>query len=234
MWCVPILDDEFIQRMEEILDLYKLPYNRREPVVCLDEKPVQLLTSKRKGIAMGPGYLAVQDYEYVRRGTANIFCGVEPLAGRHFIKATPNRKGPAFADMLREIAQQYPRVDIIHLVVDNLNTHGAKSLITRFGPRRGMKLWRRFHVHYTPKHASWLNQAEIEISLLSRQCLGDIRIANLRCLRSRTMAWASRANRQGIRICWGFTKSRARKKWSYQQRSQRNRSSNPRVRLRSG
>lgn len=229
MWCVPILDDEFIRRMEDILDLYELPYNRREPVVCLDEKPVQLLTSKREGTTTAPGYLAVQDYEYVRRGTANIFCGVEPLAGRHFIKATPDRKGPSFAEMLRKIAQQYPTAKVIHLVVDNLNTHKAKSLTTRFGPRRGLKLWQRFHVHYTPKHGSWLNQAEIEISLLSRQCLGDIRIANLWSLRSRTEAWESRVNREGRKIRWDFTKKRARKKWGYRRSSNRHRSFNLRV-----
>jgi hypothetical protein len=135
--------------------------------------------------------------------------------------------------MLQDIARQYPRADTIHLVVDNLNTHAAKSLVTRFGARRGMKLWNRFSVHYTPKHASWLNQAEIEISLLSRQCLGDARIVNLERLRSRTAAWAARANSQRTQICWRFTTTKARKKFGYSRRSPPRCASNPRVRLQS-
>jgi len=117
--------------------------------------------------------------------------------------------------MMRDIAQRYPRAKEIAVVVDNLSTHTAKSLVDRFGTHRGMKLWRRFRVFYTPKHGSWLNQAEIEISLLSRQCLGKDRVKSLDDLIARSSAWATRANRERIRINWGFTRNKARKKFGY-------------------
>lgn len=145
--------------MEALLNLYEKPLDPRRPVVCLDERPVQLLDAYRPGKPMRPGRIALKDYEYIRCGTANVFCAVGPKAGKHFInkhfiKATPNRKGPAFAEMMRDIAQRYPRAKEIRMVLDNLSTHTAKSLVDRFGKRRGMKLWRRFRVYYTPKHGS--------------------------------------------------------------------------------
>lgn len=219
MWCVPELNREYIERMEDVLSLYAKPYDADEPVVCLDERPVQLLDHARLGSAGRPGRIAREDYEYVRCGTANVFCGVEPRAGRHFTQATPNRKGPAFARMVARIVRKYPRARIIHMVVDNLSTHGRKSLTDHFGEERGSRLWKRVRFHYTPKHGSWLNQAEIEISLFSRGCLGHDRVASLDELVRRTDAWNARINRDRVRINWGFTVKKARKKFGYRRRT---------------
>jgi transposase len=201
--------------MEDVLELYARPYNPREPVVCLDERPVQLLDDARPGIPARPGRIAREDYEYVRKGTANVFCGVEPLAGRHYAKATHDRSGPQFAEALRDIARRYPHAKTIHLVLDNLSTHCLKSAVRRFGPCRGRALWERFTVHFTPKHGSWLNQAEIEISVYSRQCLRGQRTRDFWTLASRTNAWMLRADAERWRIRWGFTVKKAREKFGY-------------------
>jgi transposase len=210
MWCVSDLDDQFVERMEDVLALYERPRDRHQPVVCLDERPVQLHSEVRAGSTAQLGKPARYDYEYVRRGTANVFCAVEPLAGRHLTRATPNRGGAEFAKMIRLIAQRYPRAETIHLVMDNLSTHTERSLVTHLGPRRGARLWSRFTVHYTPKHGSWLNQAEIEIGIVNRQCLGKRRIPTLRRLRREILAWEKRANDEHLRIRWRFTKQDAR------------------------
>ncbi|MCC6811528.1 MAG: IS630 family transposase [Deltaproteobacteria bacterium] len=213
---MPALDNEYIARMEALLGLYEQPLDRHRPVVCLDERPVQLLQDSRPSKPLRPGRGVMKDYEYVRCGTANVFCAVEPKAGKHIIKATANRKAAAFAEMMRDVARKYPRARKIRLVLDNLSTHTAKSLVARFGERRGAALWRRFKIYYTPKHGSWLNQAEIEISLLSRQCLGRDRISSLDSLGRRCAAWQARANADQVRISWGFTRTKARKKFRYE------------------
>ena len=216
MWCVPEINDEYVERMEDILDLYEKEVDPSEPVICLDEKPIQLLkngksfsrkTRRKKS--------RKRDYEYVRKGTANAFCVVEPKRGRHFIKVTKNRKAREFAETLREIGRRYPKARTIHLVMDNLNTHRMKSLTSTIGPKRGENLWNRFTIHYTPKHASWLNQAETEISMFSRECLGKDRIASIATLEKRARAWESDANSRQRKIRWGFTKTKAREKFGY-------------------
>ena len=188
MWCVPKLDEEYVTRMEDVLEILAKPLNDREPVVALDERPVQLLDSARPGIPMVPGRIARSDYEYVRHGTANIFCITEPKGGGHLTHATRNRKAPRFADAMKKIAAAHPTARTIHLVMDNLNTHCEKSLIGAFGALEGRRLWRRFTVHHTPKHASWLNPAEIEVGLWSRECLGRDRVATFGELSRRTRA----------------------------------------------
>lgn len=217
MWCVPKLDEEYVERMEDLLTLYERPLDPTEPVVCLDEKPVQCLDDKRRTIRVRNGSVR-RDYEYVRRGTVNVFCAVEPRAGRHFTKATPNRKNPAFARMLRDIARAYPSARTIHLVVDNLSTHSENALKETFGEAEGAKLWSRFTIHYTPKHGSWLNQAEVEISIYSRQCLGNRRIGSLKQLRAETAAWRRSVNRQRVAINWKFTVRKARRAFRYSRR----------------
>jgi hypothetical protein len=172
MWCVAELDDEYIRCMEDILAVYERPLNEREPVVCMDEKPVVLHQDVRPPQPMRSGRVARRDGEYRRCGTANVFCGIEPKAGRYFPKVTRDRSSPEFADYLLDIAIGYSDADTIHLVLDNLNSHTRKAVVERFGEKAGSWLWNRFTVHYTPKHGSWLNQAEIAISLFSRQCLG--------------------------------------------------------------
>ena len=195
MWCIAELNEEYIARMEDVLKIYEKPLSEREPVVCVDEKPVVLHADVRPPRPMRPGQIARRDSEYERRGTANVFCGVQPKAGRHFTKPTPNRSSLEFADYLVEIVASYPEADTIHLVMDNLSSHNRKALVDRFGEKIGGLLWERFTVHYTPKHGSWLNQAEIEISLFSRQCLGKPLIGDVVALRRQTKAWNQRVNR---------------------------------------
>ena len=216
MWCVPELNDEYIARMEDVLDVYERPYNPNEPVVCLDERPIVLHNDVRARSEVRPGRSARYDYEYARCGTANVFCAVEPLAGKHITKATPNRSGVEFAKMMSEIARRYPRADTIHIVLDNLSTHFESSLLRQYGHVRGTQLWNRFTVHYTPKHGSWLNQAEIEIGVFNRQCIGKRRLSTLDELYNEAFAWSRRANAQRLKIRWRFTKEKARSKFGYQ------------------
>jgi transposase len=215
MWCVAVLDEEYIRRVEDILAVYEKPLNEREPVVCVDEKPVMLHQEIRPPQAMRPGQVARRDGEYQRCGTANVFCGVQPKVGRYFPKVTADRSSPEFADYLLEVAVRYPEADTIHLVLDNLSSHTRKAVVERFGQKAGGWLWDRFTVHYTPKHGSWLNQAEIAISLFSRQCLGRRRIANQTSLRKETRAWSRHMNCHRVPIQWAFTRKRARKTFDY-------------------
>jgi transposase len=201
--------------MEDVLAVYEKPLSEKEPVVCMDEKPVVLHGDIRPPRPVQPGRIARRDCEYQRCGTANAFCGVEPKAGRHFTKITPNRSAPQFADYLLEIVAAYPEAETIHLVLDNLSSHRRKALVDRYGERLGGLLWNRFTVHYTPKHGSWLNQAEIEISLFSRQCLGQRRIPTLPELHREAQAWNRKVNREHVKINWKFTRKKARHKFGY-------------------
>ena len=161
MWCIPEVTPAFYQAMGDVLTQYEKPYNPEEPVVCVDEKSVQLLAEKRAPRPMRPGKPFRRDNEYIRRGTTNIFCAVEPKAGRHLTSVRPHRKARDFAGFLAWLSSRYPDAKTIHVVMDNLNTHREASLIKRFGEHRGREIWQRFTPHYTPVHASWLNQAEI-------------------------------------------------------------------------
>lgn len=215
MWCVPAIDREFVDRMEDVLELYARPHRPDEPVVCLDERPVVLHDAARLGFPMRPRHPERVDYEYVRRGTANIFCIVEPLTGRRLTHATDRRTGKRFAEALRSIGRRYRRARTIHLVVDNLSTHYERSCIDAFGEYRGRALWRRFTVHYTPKHGSWLNPAELEASLVSRECLGSRRIPTLRALQSQVSAWSCAADAARRSINWTFRVDDARRVFCY-------------------
>jgi DDE superfamily endonuclease len=215
MWCVAELNDDYIERMEDVLALYERPYRADEPVVCLDEKPVSLHADVRPSRPMKPGRPTQRDNEYKRCGTANIFAVVEPKTGRHFNRATANRKAPQFAQVIAAIVAAYPAARKIHLVMDNLNIHCQKSLTSTFGQLAGTLIWQRLQVHHTPKHGSWLNQAEIELSLVSRQCLGHRRIPDLQTLQTELNSWNEQANRNQIRIQWRFTRKAARAKFGY-------------------
>ena len=217
MWCVAELDPPYIARMEDVLGLYERPLEEAEPVVCVDEKPVTLHAEVREPRPARPGKEARRDNEYERRGTANVFAVVEPKAGRHFNRVTPNRSAREFAKVLHLLADQYPEARTIHLVMDNLNIHGRKSLTDTLGSEAGEELWKRFTVHYTPKHGSWLNQAEIELSLFSRQCLGKRRLADVATLERETRAWNDRLDRARLKIHWRFDREAARKKFGYDQ-----------------
>lgn len=219
MWCVPELDDHYIANMEDVLAAYEKPYNHTQPVVCLDEKPITLHGDVRPVTAASPGREARRDSEYERRGTANAFVAVEPKAGRHFCFPTSDRSGFQFAQVVLELALSYPKAKKIHLVMDNLNIHCKKSLTDAFGSKMGSQVWNRFVIHYTPKHGSWLNQAEIEIGIFARQCLGKRRIPDLRTLRRQCKAWVRRINRAGTKINWKFDRKAARKTFGYKRNS---------------
>jgi len=215
MWCVAELNEDYIAKMEDVLETYEQPYDPKQPVVCLDEKPVTLHADVRPATAAVPGREARRDNEYERRGTANVFCAVEPRAGRHFTFPTPDRSAFEFARVVFQLAIQYPEAETIHLVVDNLKIHRRKSLTDVFGAKSGGEIWDRFSVHYTPTHGSWLNQAEIEIGIFSRQCLGTRRIPDLKTLRREARSWNRRMNRARTKINWTFDRKAARRKFGY-------------------
>ena len=215
MWCVAELDQNYLEKMEDVLAVYEKPYRVDKPVVCLDEKPIALHADVRSSRPMRPGKPARPDNEYKRCGTANVFGVVEPKGGRHFTTATSDRSAPQFAHIVKHIVDYYSDAQTIHLVMDNLNIHCRKSLVDCFGEQTGGRLWNRLTVHYTPKHGSWLNQAEIELSLYSRQCLGKRRIPSLDGLRQETRIWNRSANRKGTKINWRFTRKKARKVFNY-------------------
>ena len=200
MWVVADLDEDYIAKMEDVLEVYERPYDAQHPVICLDEKPVTLHADLRPASPARPGREARRDNEYERCGTANVFCAVEPKAGRHFTFATPDRSGLEFAKVAFEIAVQYMQAETIHLVMDNLNIHSRKSLTDLLGSEFGNEIWDRFTIHHTPTHGSWLNQAEIEIGIFSRQCLGARRIPNLKTLRREARAWNRRMNRDRVMV----------------------------------
>lgn len=219
MWCVADLDEDYISKMEDVLETYERPLDPKAPVVCLDEKPVTLHADVRPPSPAAPGREARRDNEYERRGTANVFCAVEPKVGKHFTFPTPDRSAPEFAQVLYHLALQYPEAETIHLVMDNLNIHRRKSLTDFYGLDVGSEIWDRFTIHYTPTHGSWLNQAEIEIGLFSRQCLGLRRIPDVTTLRRESRAWNRRINRARTRINWKFDRKSARRKFGYTKHS---------------
>lgn len=210
MWCIPKLTDEFKERMEDLLDLYAKPFNKKEPVVCFDEKSKQLLADSRIGKGVMPGKIAIRDYEYVRNGTANIFVAVEPKAGKRLTEVTKRRTKQDYAIFIKNLIEKYPHAEIIHLVQDNLNTHNEGSLIVAFGKRKTKQIMRRIKFHPTPKHASWLNMAEIEIGVLSRQCLKR-RISTREKLQREVMSWERQSNKAKRIITWKFTAQKAQK-----------------------
>lgn len=212
MWCVPHLDETYLNRMEDVLNLYERPYNASEPVICIDEKPVVLHENARASIRLANGALR-RDFEYRRYGTANIFCCVEPLAGKHILKTSQRRTKLDFAEMMLDIVRHYPSAKRIHCVMDNLNTHRVGSLIKRFGVDMGLEIWERFEIHHTPVHASWLNQAEIQIGMMTRECLGKRRLPSLAKLKFEVQAWTDAANRDRRKIKWTFTARKAREKF---------------------
>ena len=210
MWCIPKLTDEFKERMENLIELYLKQLNPTEPVICLDEKSKQLLEDSRMGKGVMPGKIAIRDYEYVRKGTANIFAAIEAKAGKRLMAVTKRRTKRDYAKFLKKLIAKYPHADVIHLVQDNLNTHSEKSLVAAFGQEKAHQMMRQLKFHFTPKHASWLNMAEIEIGILSRQCLRR-RISGIKELQREVSAWEKRSNKVKRTITWKFTTEKAQK-----------------------
>lgn len=196
--------------MEDVLDLYELPYNPDIPVVCMDEKPYQLLGEVRESWAMRPGDNKKIDFEYTRNGTCSIFTFVEPLAGRHHVRVREHRTAIDWAEEIRYMVQEkYPDVQKIILVMDNLNTHRPASLYKAFPPEEARRIIKKLEIHYTPKHGSWLNIAEVELNVMTRQCLSR-RIASIDVLRSELSAWENERNQNKSKVNWQFTTKDAR------------------------
>jgi hypothetical protein len=214
MWCISEIDQEFRERMYDLLDLYEEPYDPRRPEVCIDEKPKQLLGDSRAPVPMEPGHAAKHDYEYVRRGRANIFMAVEFKAGRRTTRVTSRRTKRDFAKFVKHLVDRvYPDAEVIRLVVDNLNTHNGSSFFETYPAEEAQRILDRIEFHYTPVHASWLNVAEIEIGVMDAECTGR-RIPDKETLRGEVSAWTNRRNRLKKKIEWRFTRQKADEKLS--------------------
>ena len=196
--------------MEDVLEVYKRPYDEKQPVVCIDETSRQLIGEILSPRPVQPGQAALYDYEYVRNGVANLFMMFEPLAGQREVMVTERRTQKDFAQCLRYLAEErYPDAEKIIVVMDNLNTHSPASLYATFEPEVALRLAQRFEIHYTPKHGSWLNMAELEIGVMSRQCLGR-RIATIEKMASEVQTWVTQRNNHKATVHWQFTTEDAR------------------------
>ena len=196
--------------MEDVLDVYERPYNPKEPVVCMDEKPLQLLGEVREQLPMKPGETAIIDSEYVRNGTCSIFAFIEPLAGKHHVSVREHRTATGWAEEIKYLCDvMYPDADKIILVMDNLNTHKVASLYKKYRPEEAFRLKKRLEIHYTPKHGSWLDIAEIELNVMTKQCLSR-RIESIDKLKSELSAWESERNAKQAKVNWQFTNDKAR------------------------
>jgi hypothetical protein len=214
MWCIGQITTEYRQRMYDLLALYAQPYNAEEPVVCMDEKSKQLLQQTRPPLAAKAGGVAKEDYEYKRAGTRNLFVAVEPKGCRREVEVTARRTKADFVRFIGRLVETvYATAKKIHLVLDNLNTHFPSSFVAVLGARKAQLLLQRVEFHHSPKHASWLNMAEIEIGILERQCL-DRRIPNEAMLRMEVAAWQECRNEAHAGIDWKFTRQDADRKLS--------------------
>ena len=200
---------DFIAAMEQVLDIYRRPYHVDYSVVCMDETPRQLIGETRAPIPAIPGKLRQEDYEYRRMGVCNIFMATEPLAGKRMTKVTKRRSKVDFAEFLDDISKGYPEAKKITLVMDNLNTHRPGALYEAYDPHRAKALWDRFEFVYTPKHGSWLNVAEAEISVMVRQCLNR-RIDSMDLMTREVAAWQLERNALDSAVNWQFTTEDAR------------------------
>jgi hypothetical protein len=201
--------------MEDVLELYAEPHDPGRPVVCFDEASKELRGEVTPPVPPAPGSPARQDYEYTRHGTANLFVIVEPLAGRRHITVTDRRTIPDFAGQMKYLCDEmYPEAQVIRVVLDNLNTHTIGSLFATYPPGEAWRLARRLEFHFTPKHASWLNMAECELSVLSRQCL-DRRLSSKGAVATEVGPWEAERNRAGVRLVWSFRVADARRKLAH-------------------
>jgi len=206
----PLGNSDFVAHMESVLDVYKTPYDKRFPVVCMDESPKQLIKQTRIPIARKPGQDAKEDYEYARKGVANIFMANEPLKGKRFVKILKRKTKKEWAHFAKDIADKYyPKAEKIRLVMDNLNTHKPSALYETFPPQEAKRIWDRFEFIYTPKHGSWLNMAEIELNVLMGQCLNR-RIDDMTTIRKEAKAWQQSRNNKKAKINWQFRTDDAR------------------------
>ena len=200
--------------MEDVLDVYERPYDEKRPVVCMDEKPYQLLEDAREALPMIPGNDQKTDPEYVRNGTVSIFAFVEPLGGMHHVSVREHRTAVDWAEEIKYLVDtMYPNAEKIVLVMDNLNTHKPASLYKRYAPEEARRIIKKLEIHYTPKHGSWLDIAEIELNVMTQQCLNR-RIAEIGLLRCELSAWEVERNTLAAKVNWHFRTADARIKLS--------------------
>jgi len=198
--------------MEDVLEVYKLPYDAKRPLICMDEMPKQLLADKREPLSSQAGTPARQDYEYQRNGVADLFMLFEPLQGKRFVEVTEKRRKIEWATVMKQVSDvRYPQAEKIIVVLDNLNTHTPSAFYETFEPEEARRLVERFEFHFTPKHGSWLNMAEIELSALVRQCL-DRRLPDIQTLTDEVQSWQQQRNDEVVKVLWQFTTTDARTK----------------------
>jgi hypothetical protein len=210
-WCIPPeANAEFVCCMEDVLAVYQRPFDPKRPLLCMDEISKQLLADSRPARPMQPDRPERYDYEYVRHGTANVFMFFAPLLGQRHLKVTDRRTRTDWAEAMREIIDvHFPEAEMIDLVMDNLNTHGPASFYEAFEPAEARRLAAKLEIHYTPKHGSWLNMAEIELSILHRQCL-DRRLPDQETVQREAAAWEQERNAAQMTVDWRFTTTDAR------------------------
>lgn len=213
-WCIPPKQNAaFVAAMEDVLEVYARPYDAEKPVVCMDEKPYQLLDHVREPLPLRPGSVEKVDSEYSRNGTCSIFIFTEPLAGWRYTEALEHRTKVDWANQVKWLLdEQYPDAEKVVMVMDNLNTHSISSLYEAFSPEEAFRLAQRLEIHYTPKHGSWLNIAECELAALSAQCLGKRRIPDMQTLNAELACWRTYRNRTQKGVDWQFTTDDARVK----------------------
>lgn len=211
-WCIPEVNAEYVLRMEDLLDLYNEPYDPKRPVVCFDECSYQLVEEVRLPLPPEPEQPERYDFEYKRNGAVNLFAYFQPLNGWRHIEVTQRRTKHDFAKQMKDLVDIYHRdADLIRLVVDNLNIHTPAALYEVFEPREARRIVQKLEFHYTPKHASWLNQVEIELSVLSRQCL-ERRIPDIQTLSSEIATWEKQRDLKRTSVYWRFQTTDARRK----------------------
>lgn len=213
MWCIPTITPEYERKMNDVLEVYERPYDPKRPVVCIDEKSKQLLKETRLPIATKRRKVSKTDYEYERNGTCNLFVAVEPKGNKRRVRITRHRGGKDWASFIKYLLRHvYKRIKTLVLVEDNLSTHNEHMLIEHLGKKEGRQIARKIEWHYTPKHASWLDQAEIEIHSLEQQCLNR-RIPDFHTMQSEVAACVKKRNQDQCGITWQFTREKAKKKF---------------------
>jgi hypothetical protein len=212
-WCIPPKQDAaFVCNMEDVLEVYKRPYDPKRPLICMDEIPKQLLADLREPQPLQPGLPERFDYEYQRNGVADLFMLFEPLVGKRHVEIADQRRRLEWAEVMRKVSDElYPEADQIVVVLDNLNTHTPAAFYLAYEPKEARRLVERFEFHFTPKHGSWLNMAEIELSVLVRQCLNR-RIPDKETLILEVEAWEKQRNAEVVKVHWQFTTADARMK----------------------
>ena len=213
-WCIPTVSPQFVWRMEDVLDVYAQPLDPKRPIVCFDERPIQLIADTKIPTPVKPGQKKRIDYEYERMGYCNLFIFLEPHQGWRHIEVTDRRTAIDFAYCMKDLVDiYYPDAELIKVVMDNLNTHTPASLYKVFKPQEARRILNKLEFHYTPKHGSWLNMAEIELSILSRQCLNR-RIPTQEIIKEEIAAWEKVRNQEKATVSWQFTTENARVKLS--------------------